>query len=124
MNTLPIGGTVRVVSKRAGGLKADPDESIIVCDRTNRILGNHFADETMDRQTCIDRHRFGFGIDVAKHGPIYRECVKIAARVRNGERIALQCWCASRPCHLDIVRNLIQKLADENPQIAFTPYEN
>ena len=33
--------------------------------------------------------------------------LELAERVRQGESIALQCWCAPRPCHAVVIRDAV-----------------
>ena len=40
-------------------------------------------------------------------GPQRRELLTLAARLRGGERLALQCWCYPRPCHAAVIREAV-----------------
>jgi hypothetical protein len=99
-------GTIRVVSKRSGGVKAAAGEVIIDADRKNPILGNrHVLSDHRDpeeRAKVIHAHAsLDLTPDILDGGPIFKALHAIAGRVQAGERIALACWCAPMPCHCD-----------------------
>lgn len=109
-------GSIRVVSKRQGGTRAEPDETVIDGDRSNPVLGNrhHLQDwkDAQARHEVIERYRLeDFEPDVLSGGPIYQQMQAIAQRVCEGEHIAIACWCKPLPCHLDPVAEGIEKLA-------------
>lgn len=103
-------GAARVVSKRAGGLAAAPDETIVSIDRTNPVLGNrhilHDHSDPIERARVIAAHRCDVEQDLARGGPVDRELAALTQRVLAGERLALACWCkmkrAPRACHGDL----------------------
>lgn len=102
----PLPGSIQVVSKRAGGVKPDANQTVISADRTNPVLGNpfHLRDwrNPAGRHNVIERYRKEVLLpDLAAQGPIYRALEDIKARVKAGEHIALACWCAPLPCHAD-----------------------
>lgn len=99
-------GSIRVVSKRAGGVAALPGETVVSCDRSSPLLGNrHVLRDHRDklaRETVIRTHLVeDLEPDVLSGGPIYRQLEQFARRMNEGERIALACWCAPLPCHCD-----------------------
>jgi hypothetical protein len=97
--------SIRVVSKRRerGAIVAAADETVIDCDRSNPVLGNrHYLRDHNDdnaRAKVIAANKRDFDADVARNGPMSKAIDDIVARVLKGERIALRCWCAPRPCH-------------------------
>jgi hypothetical protein len=99
--------SIRVVSKRRerGAIVPTPDETVIDCDRSNPVLGNrHYLRDHNDeaaRAKVIAAHKRDFDADLARNGPISKAIDDLAARVLDGERVALRCWCAPRPCHCD-----------------------
>lgn len=100
----PLPGSIQVVSKRAGGVKPDANQTVISADRTNPVLGNPFHlrnwRNPAGRHNVIERYRKEVLLpDLAAQGPIYRALEDIKARVKAGEHIALACWCAPLPCH-------------------------
>ena len=109
-------GSIRVVSKRHGGRRPEPGETVVDGDRAHPVLGNrhHLSDWTdrVARAAVIERHRVeDFEPDVLAGGPIFQVMQALAARVRAGEEVALRCWCAPLPCHLDHVAEGVWKLA-------------
>jgi ribA/ribD-fused uncharacterized protein len=109
-------GTIRVVSKRKGGDAATADEVVVDGDRNNPTLGNPFhldnwKDETGRTRVLQMHQREVLEPDILLGGPIYKEMERLAIRVRNGERIALACWCKPLPCHLDAVAEGVMTLA-------------
>jgi hypothetical protein len=94
---------IRVVSKRAGGTKPTPNELIIYIGRPN-VLGNPFPmrSESERAQVVSDYREWlqnRYGVDVA----ITRELNRIAALVKEGKHVAVECWCAPCACHGDVV---------------------
>ena len=111
-----IKGSVRVCSKRAGGTRPDPDETLIDGDRQNPLFGNrhHLKNwqDPRERAQVIQKHLVeDFEPDVATGGPIYREMERLAAGVRDGDKIAIVCWCRPLPCHCDCIADGIYRLA-------------
>ncbi|WP_455233399.1 DUF4326 domain-containing protein [Geopseudomonas aromaticivorans] len=99
-------GSVRVVSKRKGGVAAEPGETVIDGDREDPVFGNrhilHNHRDDDERAQVIHQHLVeDYEPDVLAGGPIYRKMVGLAERVAAGERIAIACWCAPRSCHCD-----------------------
>lgn len=112
----PQPGSIRVVSKRQGGIRPELGETVIDGDRKHPVFGNrHYLSNWQDpveRAAVIERHRReDFEPDIERGGPIYREMQALADRVRAGERIALSCWCAPLPCHCDHIAAGILKLS-------------
>jgi hypothetical protein len=112
---------IRVVSKRKGGLPAAPDETIIDVDRSDPILGNpHILRDhrdTQERRRVIAAYECDLDCDLAERGPKTLEIEKITDRLREGEKIALRCWCAEpptrprRPCHGGRIRIEVLRIA-------------
>lgn len=113
---LPELGNIRVVSKRKGGTKPTRAESVIDGDRANPVYGNrHYLTDWQDpeeRDRVIDKHLTeDFEPDVLSRGPIYQAMTKHADRLRQGEDLAISCWCAPYRCHCDHIASGIQSLA-------------
>lgn len=98
-------GSIRVVSKRKGGIGPEPGEVVIDVDRTHPVLGNrHYLRDHNDeeeRERVVQAARVDFETDVATRGPKLLAVEAIAGRVQNGERVALRCWCAPCECHAE-----------------------
>lgn len=108
-------GYARVVSKRSGGTPAEPHETVVTVDRTNRTLGNRHVmrdhADPAERARVIAAHRADLEADLAADGPISKELHRLAVRVALGENIALACWCAPCACHADSYAEIINKRA-------------
>lgn len=106
-------GSIRVVSKRKGGIAADPDEVVIDIDRTNPALGNphilHNHNDPVERATVIAARALDVEDDLARSGPIFQALQLIAKKVEAGERVALQC--SPRPCHGDQYAEIVARMA-------------
>ncbi len=104
-------GSVRVVSKRKGGLMASGGETVIDVDRTHPVLGNpHVLADHRDagaRDKVISLYEQDLIADEQHHGPMTRAIEALRARVEAGERIALRCWCAPQKCHADLLASRI-----------------
>lgn len=108
-------GYIRIVSRRAGGKRAHPGETIIRVDRSNPLLGNrHYLSNPNDlaeRDKVIALNRADVEADVACCGPIFRFLRDdIAVRVENGERLAFECFCAPKRCHAENHRDVVSHL--------------
>lgn len=107
---------IRVVNLRSGALteyQRDPEETLVYGDRRSLVLGNPYPmrDRTeAERQRVIGLFRQRLDADWEVNGPIYRQAVALAQRVRSGEQLALGCWCAPKACHLDHVLAKVQEL--------------
>lgn len=105
---------VRIVSKRAGGTKAQPGERVIEVDRTHPVLGNRHRLENhrddQERARVIAQHAADEAADFASDGPMSRALRELATLVASGQPLALCCWCAPRPCHAETYRHRIAEL--------------
>lgn len=111
-----LADNIRVVSKRRGGLLPGAGETVVDIDRTNPALGNpHILRDHRDdaeRARVIAKYEADLADDLALNGPMTRAIRSLAERLRSGERIALRCWCAPRPCHGDRLRTEIIRCAE------------
>jgi len=86
-------------------------------DRSNRVLGNkhilYVKTNLKERERVIDAYRKDLEADLASDGPMAKELKALAARVRDGERLVLSCWCKPSPCHGDILAKKIFAMAFE-----------
>lgn len=99
--------SIRVVNKRKGGTKASDDECIVDVSRAS-LLGNpYFMKDETDRLKVIEQYRIYLNGQKQKGTKVWFEVKRIADRVKNGEKIALACWCAPNPCHGDVIINAV-----------------
>ena len=105
---------VYVVNIR-NGLSDLEGETVIRIDRADPILGNPFRrDRRLDlneRKRVLALHAQHVHSDLQVKGPISRALDRLAAKVAEGETVALQCWCAPLPCHGDLLAELINRKA-------------
>ena len=110
-------GSVRVVScrKEKRAVVATAQETLVMVDRTNPVLGNRYVLENFrdgdQRDAVITAYKNDLDRDIDRGGPMFQELKLLAARVAGGERIALCCWCAPRKCHADFLTEKIKNLA-------------
>jgi hypothetical protein len=104
-------GSIRVVSKRKGGVLPAAGETLIEIDRTSPIFGNRFIlhDHRNDgeRARVIAAFEAELDEDLSQCGPKSQELDRIAAMVRRGERAAFRCWCAPLRCHGDRLAEIV-----------------
>lgn len=115
MNPTPTMGSIRVVSKRKGGVMPIAGETIVDVDRAHPVLGNrHILVDHRDdaeRTRVIAANAEDFRQDAARQGPMFQALTALATRVAAGERIALRCWCAPDCCHADGYAATIAEIA-------------
>lgn len=101
---------IRVVSKRAGGVKAKQGETVINIARPS-VLGNpyHMANESQ-RTKVIDQYRVWLRNQYQTNTRIYHELHDIAAKVKAGIPVALECWCAPCACHGDVIIQAVEAI--------------
>lgn len=112
-------GYVRVVNIRTDedDFRATNDERVIMMDRTNPTMGNkHFmkTQTRLERERVIDAYKVDLEADIKRKGPMYQTMMAIAFDiVDRGDKVALQCFCAPKPCHLDLVATQITKFVSQ-----------
>lgn len=115
-------GYFRVVNiKGEPDFRPTKDETLIMMDRTNPILGNKYPMKVktwQERDRVIDLFNQDLEADFLADGPMRQALLKIALDiVDNGKRVAGGCWCSGASCHVDKiaikVRELIQALRQE-----------
>lgn len=100
--------SLRVVSKSSWGFKATPAETIVDIARPS-VLGNlHTMRGEHQRRRVIDLFEATLRADWKANGPMRQAIEAIANDVEAGRSIALQCWCAPRPCHGDVIKRAIE----------------
>jgi hypothetical protein len=107
-------GSIRVVSKRKGGVAALPSDLIVDIDRTNPVLGNphvlHNHKDPIERASVISAQALDVEHDLARSGPIFKALNNIAKLVKSGNNVALRCWCSPEPCHGDLYAQIVAKM--------------
>lgn len=110
-------GYARVVNLRkdmSPDSQPEEGEGQVRIDRANPILGNPFVlKNKLDREArarVIGQYREKLNADFAAKGVMFAEVNKLAERVREGECLCLQCWCAPLPCHGDVILEKINQL--------------
>lgn len=101
---------VLVVSLRAGAPPPPAGHTLVRVDRGSPLgLGNPYRlGRESERAAVLARHRRLLSRDLARPTSARAQAVAaLAARVRAGERLALACWCAPKPCHADALRRAI-----------------
>ncbi|MNR71380.1 hypothetical protein D3C71_19950 [compost metagenome] len=105
---------VRIVSKRKGGPPAQAGELVVPIDRSNPILGNPIV--LADHLDAAARERVLREFDELRakdegvNGPITQELRRLGRLVDSGQPIAMQCWCAPRPCHGNPLRAQLERM--------------
>lgn len=109
-------GSVRVFSMRTDQKANWPkeNETVIRIDRANQVLGNpyilHNQHDKQEREQVIAAYISDSEADWQTNGPRRHAIEDLAERVKEGEYIALACWCKPRPCHGDWILNKIKDL--------------
>lgn len=100
--------SILVINKRKGA-KAPPAGAHIIYIGRPSVLGNPFPMQNeSERPGVISRYEIWLRDEWKKGGAVRRELEALAKRVRDGEVLALQCWCAPKPCHGDVIRRAIE----------------
>ncbi len=95
---------IRVVNLKAGAGKYGPRdyECLIHCGR-GTPLGNRHSCPTNGRIENIKCFKADFEKDIQAQGPMYDMLLDIVEEAKKGD-VALGCYCAPLPCHLDVVK--------------------
>lgn len=106
---------IRVTNQRRGA-KAKPTagELVIKVDRSHPVLGNpfklHNPSDDDGRAAVIAGYRKKFQKDLDEKGPMYQAALEIARLVTAGQPVCLDCWCAPKACHGDVLAVEITRL--------------
>jgi len=112
---------VIVASKRKNAASIPPGYTEVSVDRTNRILGNQYIlndpQNFNERDRVIAMYKKDFESDFSQKGSMFKALNALADRVKNGEKIALMCWCSPKKCHADILKSkILDIIGVENTQ--------
>ena len=97
------------VTNQRRGAKAKPaaGELVIKVDRSNPVLGNPFTlhdpSDDSGRAAVIAGYRKKLQTDLDQKGPMYQAVLEIARLVAADQPVCLDCWCAPRACHGDVL---------------------
>lgn len=87
------------VGRKAPGYPASP-------------LGNPFKVNDSDRETVLEQYRAWLKVALEeRRAPQVSEIQRLARLVLDGEDVVLLCWCSPKPCHAEIVAEVVVKLA-------------
>lgn len=116
-----MSGSIRVGNKRKGAwIKPYDDETVVDVDRANPILGNkHILNDPkndLERMQVIERYKVDYEKDWEANGPMALATYRLAKRVRDGEKIILQCWCAPKDCHGDLIVEKVKELLGQKEE--------
>lgn len=99
---------IRVVSKRAGGVKPVEGETVVYIGRPS-VLGNPFPMQLeSQRAYVVACYRRWLMARYQNDAAVFAELHQLADRVKQGENLALQCWCAPCACHGDVIKAAIE----------------
>lgn len=101
----------------------EPGESVVRVDREHPVLGNPHVlrnqHDPAERDQVIAAYIADSEADWVRRGPRRQVIEALAARVAEGERIALACWCKPRACHGDwIAGKVLQEV--KNADVRFS----
>ena len=98
---------IRVVNKRYKYVAAD-NEILIYVGRPS-VLGNPFPMRgEEDRDHVVAQYRQWLDAQRRANSAAWREVKRLAALSAEGKALALQCYCAPRKCHADVVKSAIE----------------
>jgi hypothetical protein len=79
------------------------------------VLQNRFKiDRDGNRDEVVEKYRKWLWVEVNKKGEVFDELVRIAKKVKMGEKVELVCWCKPLKCHGDVVKSCIEWMIREN----------
>ena len=72
------------------------------------LLGNPFEMCCeKDRNNVIKEYRLWLGKQFENNSLVWKEIEKLSFRIKNGEKLNLQCYCSPKPCHADVIKSAI-----------------
>lgn len=98
---------IRVVNKRYKYVAAD-NEVLVYVGRPS-ALGNPFPmHNESERDHVIAQYRRWLDAQRRTNGAAWREVERLAQQAASGKSLALQCYCAPRKCHADVIKSAIE----------------
>ena len=98
---------IRVVNKRYKYVAAD-DEVLVYVGRPS-VLGNPFPmHNESERDHVIAQYRQWLDAQRRTNSAAWQEVERLAQQAAGGKSLALQCYCAPRKCHADVIKSAIE----------------
>lgn len=92
-------------------LKHCPEGAINLTHLHNSPLANPFPiTAESQRPAALAAYQTWLAEQLESNTPARRALYRLAHRVLQGERLALGCTCAPRPCHVDVVKNFVLRI--------------
>lgn len=89
--------------------RKDRIKGAIYCGRGSP-LGNPFRMSTeADRDEVCEKYEHYFNEKVMAEGPFRNAVIDIYHRAKRGEHVKLECFCAPKRCHCDIIKRFIEQ---------------
>lgn len=107
--------SIRIVNLR--GYKLMEDEILIKVDRSS-VLGNVYkmrGNSNTERNRVCDEYKSYFMNKVKEKGKFRNEVIRIYRLVRDGNDVALGCWCAPKRCHAEVIKEFIESYLPKEP---------
>lgn len=101
---------IKVFSLRKGSPEPPSDFIKEYVDNSSATLGNPHVmvkNNLTERARVLSLYSQLLEEHEQNNGYMWQTITKLAQRVTDGEKIALMCWCAPKPCHGDIIRSAI-----------------
>lgn len=98
---------IRVVNKRYR--HAPMANEVLVYVGRPSVLGNPFPMRgEEDRDHVVAQYRQWLDAQRRANSAAWREVKRLAALSAEGKALALQCYCAPRKCHADVIKSAIE----------------
>ncbi len=78
-------------------------------------LGNPFkAYRESQRDTVVDRYDEWLRTRMRTDNQVSRRVLEMVGLVKSGHNITLQCWCAPKRCHADVIKKVMEELMEND----------
>lgn len=105
-NPFPVLGVGRWSERTEAAIRLAFPLGSAVFDEARRAGG-------FGRGATLDAYRTWLRVCLREGGPVRVAVEDLVSRVASGERLALGCFCAPRPCHAEVVREVVLGLVRE-----------
>ena len=104
--------SVIIASKRKFATPVPQGYISISIDRSHPYLGNPFilknANDSQERVQVIEHYRDWLNEKIAKNDAAVNDSLnQLVDYVESGKAIALLCWCHPKPCHGNIIKDVV-----------------